>query len=242
MTVIASAGQHLVVVVAHPDDETFGCGSLIAQAADARARVTVVCATRGEQGERRSDDATTDHLPLGVVRERELREAAAVLGVDHVEVLDYADSGWDGPFPDGALCAVPIAAVADDIALLLARLEPDIVVTIDGSDGHRDHQQIRAAIEQVQSYSASAWRLVRVGLANSLMRRWVDEMRARGEGGPYVDLDQLGSPDDELTAIDVSPYFELRVRAIACHRSQRSPFEDLSPDLRRAFLSTTFVH
>jgi LmbE family N-acetylglucosaminyl deacetylase len=52
---IAGAGQHLVVVVAHPDDETFGCGSLIAQASADGARVRVICATRGEAGERMLD-------------------------------------------------------------------------------------------------------------------------------------------------------------------------------------------
>jgi LmbE family N-acetylglucosaminyl deacetylase len=242
MTPLASRGEHLVVAVAHPDDETFGCGSLIAQAAAAGARVTVICATRGEEGERRADEAS-DHLPLAVVRERELRDAAAVLGVDRVEVLDYADSGWEGPFPPGALCATPVDAVADDLARLLADLAPDVVLTIDGSDGHRDHAHIRDALDHARNRPAQRWRLVRVGLANSLMRRWVDEMRARESGGPYVEIDieQLGTPDAELTAIDVTAFFETRERAIACHRSQQSPYDALSHELRRAFLCTTYV-
>ena len=68
-------------------------------------------------------------------------------------------------------------------------------------------------------------------------------MRARDSGGPYVeiDIDQLGTPDAELTAIDVSAFYEIRERAIACHRSQQSPYESLSHELRRAFLCTTYV-
>jgi LmbE family N-acetylglucosaminyl deacetylase len=242
MTALAAHGEHLVVVVAHPDDETFGCGSLIAQAAAAGGRVTVVCATRGEEGERVADP-TTDHLPLGVVRERELRDAAAVLGADHVVVLDHRDSGWDGALPEGALCSVPIGTVADELTGILSRLAPDVVLTIDGSDGHRDHAHIRDALDEARTRPAQRWRLVRVGLANSLMRRWVDEMRARDAGGPYVDIDidQLGTPDIELTAIDVSAWYEVRERGIACHRSQHSPYEGLSPELRRAFLCTTYV-
>ena len=45
-TALAGTGQHMVVVVAHPDDETFGCGSLIAQSSAAGARVSVICASR----------------------------------------------------------------------------------------------------------------------------------------------------------------------------------------------------
>ena len=43
--------QRLMVVVAHPDDESFGCGSTLLHAAAAGARTAVVCATRGEAGE-----------------------------------------------------------------------------------------------------------------------------------------------------------------------------------------------
>ena len=86
------------MVVAHPDDETFGCGSLIAAAAAAGAQVTVICATRGESGERRPDPVT-DGWPLGLLREVELCQAAIVLGVEEVVLLDHVDSGFSGPAP-----------------------------------------------------------------------------------------------------------------------------------------------
>ena len=239
---IAGAGQHLVVVVAHPDDETFGCGSLIAQASASGARVTVVCATRGEAGERTPDEAT-DHLPLGDVRAQELRDAAAVLGVNEIELLSYADSGWDGPLPPGALCAVPIDALADDLGDRLEHFAPDVVLVLDGGDGHRDHLHIRQAVEAALLRHTRPVRLARACLANSLMRRWVEEMRARQSETVYLDLDvdRLGTPDSMLTAIDVGQFLDVRERAIACHRSQISPFEGLSPELRRAFLSTDFI-
>ncbi len=239
---IAEAGQHLVVVVAHPDDETFGCGSLLAQAAAAGARVTVVCATRGEAGERTPDEAT-DHLPLGDVRERELRDAGAVLGVHTVELLHYADSGWDGAPPVGALCATAIDDLADDLGERLARLAPDVVLILEGDDGHRDHHHIRRAVETALTRRPMHVRLMWACLSNRLMRRWIEEMRARQSEAVYLDLDLdgLGTPDAQLTAVDVGRHVDVRERAIACHRSQSSPFDGLSPELRHAFLATSFI-
>jgi N-acetyl-1-D-myo-inositol-2-amino-2-deoxy-alpha-D-glucopyranoside deacetylase len=236
------SGDHLVVVVAHPDDESFGCGSLIAAASATGAGVSIICATRGEAGER-VGSPDTDGVPLGVVRERELRAAGRVLGVAAIDLLDHADSGFDGPLPDGALCGVGADALAAELESRLKRDPPDVVLILDGSDGHRDHLQIRAAVESVVQRGERRPRLVQSCLANGLMRRWVDEMKALNPDAALLDLDvdQLGRPDAELTSIDSRRYVSIREEAIACHRSQRSPFEGLSPDLRRAFLATDFV-
>ena len=239
---IAGAGQRLVVVVAHPDDETFGCGSLIANSVAAGALVTVICATRGEAGERVADPET-DHLPLGVVREQELRDAAAVLGVTAIELLNFADSGFDGPLPTGALCGIPIDVLAEELGHRLARLAPDVVLILDGGEGHRDHRHIRLAVEAALDRHVNAARLVRSCLSNSLMRRWIDEMQALRPDTVYLelDVDGLGTADSQLTAIDVAHLLAQREQAIACHRSQHSPFDGLSAELRRAFLSTDFI-
>lgn len=85
------APTRLLVAVAHPDDETFGCGGLLLHAAAAGTDTYVVCATRGEAGEGGTGDE-----PLGVVRERELHRAAAVLGVREVTLLAHRDSGMSG--------------------------------------------------------------------------------------------------------------------------------------------------
>jgi LmbE family N-acetylglucosaminyl deacetylase len=239
---LAQAGQRLVVVVAHPDDETFGCGTLIAAATDAGAYVTVVCATRGEAGER-VPDAATDHVPLAELRELELRQAAGVLGVHEVVVLAHADSGFDGPYPHGALCGVAVDLLATEIAGLLLLADPDTVLILDGSDGHRDHLHLRQAVERALVGHPSGTRLARSCLSNSLMRQWVAEMQSVNPDTVYLEADiaMLGAPDDTLTAIDGSAWLDRRERAIACHRSQRSPYDGLSPELRRAFLTTDFV-
>ncbi|MGI9053333.1 MAG: PIG-L deacetylase family protein [Ilumatobacteraceae bacterium] len=82
----ARGGGRWMVVVAHPDDEAFGCGSLIAHAASGGADVTVLCATRGEAGE--PSPAMGPAIDLGATRAGELLDAVRVLGGRNVELLD----------------------------------------------------------------------------------------------------------------------------------------------------------
>src|SRR5580765_5203767 len=114
----------LLVVVAHPDDETFGLGSVLAHAAARGIEARVICATRGELGEPAIDIGST---PLAVVREAELRAAAETLGVATVEVLDYRDSGVDGEPAPESLAAADTNAVAIVLAARIDALRPDIV-------------------------------------------------------------------------------------------------------------------
>src|SRR5438552_8936582 len=78
----------LLFLAAHPDDETFLAGGTIAKYAAAGAPIELVCATRGERGAT-ADLCSIEELPR--VREAEVREAARVLGIGHVELLPYED-------------------------------------------------------------------------------------------------------------------------------------------------------
>ncbi|WP_448628008.1 PIG-L deacetylase family protein [Geodermatophilus sp. URMC 64] len=231
-------GDRWLVVVAHPDDEAFGCGSVIARAARLGARVTVACATRGEAGELRP--GAPECGDLGAVREAELHRAAARLGADRVELLGYRDSGFDGEAPAGSLCAVPVAEVAGVLARLLADLRPTVVVTLDGSDGHRDHRHVRDAVHRALE-GAPGPALYEHCLPNSLMRRWLAETQTARADDAYHAIDPavLGRPDADVTdVLDVADVLDVREAAIAEHRSQATPFDGLSDDLRRAFLTT----
>ncbi len=147
-------GRRLLVVVAHPDDETFGCGSLLLHAAAAGAETAVVCATRGEAGGTGED--------LGAVRERELRDAAAVLNVGSVDLLDYRDSGMSGAAGADTLVGAPFEEVRADVEAAVAAFRPDVLVTLDASDSHRDHVRIRdAALAAAEALAAAAKALAR---------------------------------------------------------------------------------
>lgn len=237
---VVAPDDRVLVVVAHPDDETFGCGSLIAHAAGVGAPVTVLCMTRGEAGERIDDDPRD----LAVVREEELHAAGSVLGVGEIVLLDYGDSGLDGPIGATTLCAAPIEEVAATVAATMVRVDATVVVVLEGDDGHRDHRHVRAAtVRALADLRADVRpRAHAVAFANSVMRRWADEMARLHPESPYLgDVDALGSPDADLRGLDCTAHLAVREAAIAAHRSQRSPFDGLSPELRRDFLAITYV-
>ena len=79
------AGRSLMAVFAHPDDESIACGGLLAMCADRGARITLLCATHGENNRGVRDEVWFEE------RARELHEAAAILGVQDVILLDYRD-------------------------------------------------------------------------------------------------------------------------------------------------------
>lgn len=241
---LAGAGERMLVVVAHPDDETFGCGSIIAAAAAAGAEVTVACATPGDRGQ--------SHLELcprqlAQQRQLELHLAAQVLGVQRVVTFDYGDSDFSGDLPAGSLCAADHMQVVRDVLRVMREVEPHVVVVLDGCDGHRDHQRIRQATfdaVEVAHVCGQSVAMYESSLPNQLMRAWLDEMRTVDPSAAYhaIDPDLFGRPDHEIThTIDASDVLRVRELAISMHSSQTSPFDGLSPELRRAFLATDFL-
>jgi len=230
--------DRLLVVVAHPDDETFGCGSLLAHAAELGVQTTVACATRGEEGSP-TPGRGLDDADMAVVREEELLAAAEYLGVDRVELFDWADSGMEGEPQKTALVAAPLAAVAERIAALIDEVEPTVVVTLDASDGHRDHAHIRDAV--LAAVDHSTWRAERVYLhclPQELMRKWVDALTEQQPDSQHLGLSDLGTPAEKITTvIDTTRLLERREEAIRLHRSQTSPYEVMPADLRNEFLT-----
>ena len=123
-------------------------------------------------------------------------------------------------------------AVIDD-------LRPDVVVTLDASDGHRDHAAIRdatlAAVDTAQQPPAATYLWC---LARSSMARWAEHMRSTGGGDAYLALGELGTPDEDITlTVDVAAHLPTRWAAIRAHASQASPYDDLTPELQHEFLA-----
>ena len=215
----------LLVVVAHPDDEAFGCGSVLAHATRSGVASTVVCATRGELGEPAPGSGLT-RADLPAARERELREACALLGADRVELLGYLDSGVDGDPAPGSLAAADPAELRDRVAALVDEVRPDVVVTLDASDGHRDHAAMRdatiAALDLAEHRPGATYLFC---LSRALMTE-------------FTGVATLGTPDADITTlVDVGDLLELRWRAIRAHASQTPPFDAMDADLQHGFLA-----
>ncbi len=125
--------RSVLAVVAHPDDESFGLGGVLAAFAAAGTRVSVLCFTRGE--------ASTLHGVAGdlhEVRAGELEYAARALG---------ADRTWLHHHPDGGLPTVCRTALAGEVMDAVRAAEADALVAFDtsGVTGHPDHAAATAA-------------------------------------------------------------------------------------------------
>jgi LmbE family N-acetylglucosaminyl deacetylase len=125
----------VAAVVAHPDDETFGLGALLAHLADEGREVRLLCFTHGEASTLGAAEE------LGEVRRRELYDAARVLGVAQVTLLDLADGSLDD-VPDGELDRRIDGWLTTDVVALLV-FEPQ------GVTGHPDHRAVSRAAERV---------------------------------------------------------------------------------------------
>jgi LmbE family N-acetylglucosaminyl deacetylase len=133
----------LMFVGAHPDDESFGPGGTLAKYAGDGVRVVYACATRGEAGGGVADDAA-QQARLGEQRWRELRCAAAALGLAEVVHLGYRDSGMAGSADHQhprALATAPIEEVTRDVVAIIRQVRPQVVITFDPIGGyyHPDH-------------------------------------------------------------------------------------------------------
>ena len=88
----------LMAVHAHPDDEAIGTGGILARYAAEGVRTILVTCTNGELGDApgglKPDDPDHDESVVVPLRRRELEASCEILGVSHLELLGYHDSGW----------------------------------------------------------------------------------------------------------------------------------------------------
>jgi len=125
----------MLVVGAHPDDETFTAGGLMAEGVRSGDRVVCVTATRGEGGSQ--DPERWPPAEMGRIREAELRRCLDVLGVREHHWLDYIDGLCDTVDADEA---------TEKIRAQVEEVQPDSVLTFgpDGMTGHSDHKRVSA--------------------------------------------------------------------------------------------------
>ena len=210
----------LAAVLAHPDDESFGCAGALALAHDRGATTRLLVVTRGEAG-------TPDGMPdpaFGDTREAELVCAARTIGLDEVSLLDG--------YPDGGVADQPFEVLVDEIAAWLAERRPAAVITFGphGVTGHPDHVVVG---------NATRWAVERLSELGTAPNAVYVISPIFDPGGNLFDL----SPEEQAAThrIDITAVARRKLEALECHASQTDTAEEIAA-LRAAIEREVTIH
>ncbi len=255
--------QTLLVILAHPDDESFGPGGTLAKYAQTGSAVHYLCGTRGESG-------TVDaHLMNGYrdvaeLRTHELLCAAKELGLAGVHFLGYRDSGMVGTGDNAneqSLHSAPLGDVAQRIISHIDKLNPDAILTHDqfGGYGHPDHIKLHQAtlrayelrygvqwqehdrMWQAVKFSEKPPRLYFTTIPKGMVKfgvRLLPLLRqdpTKFGRNKDINLLEIASWDvPATTRIDTRRFTKFKEAASACHASQQPPSQ-MNPIVRLMF-------
>jgi len=246
-------GYRLLLVHAHPDDETINNGSTMAMYAALGAHVTLVTCTRGEEGEVLIADlshlAASETDALGEHREIELADAMNALGVTDFRFLGagvkkYRDSGMMGtPQNERTDCfwQADFAEATDALVKVIDEVKPHVLITYDefGGYGHPDH--IQAHRVAMAAAEKSSWDISKIYwnvMPKSVIQEGIDKMKELGSdfmGAESADDLPFAKDDSFVHAlIDGADYVEQKMDAMRAHGTQIAvdgPFFALSNNL-----------
>ena len=224
----------LLFSFAHPDDESFsGAGTAMKYAASG-ARIVLVTATLGEKG-KRGEPPVCGPSDIGPTRERELREAARIIGFDRLYLLGYIDR---------ELAAAPTDDVRHALVGIIRCERPDVVFTFDpnGFNVHPDHVAIsRFTSEAVSAAADPRWH-PDAGAPHTVTRilwtppvpPWEAATLPRIEDAPGADY-----------LFDVSAWRDRRIAALRAHQTQHLSVDRYffnRPDLDRILGTEIWRH
>ncbi len=246
-------GIRILLVHAHPDDETINNGATMAKYAAGGAHVTLVTCTRGEEGEvlvpGLSHLASSDQDKLGLHRESELALAMKELGVTDFRFLGspsvkFRDSGMMGTEPNNradAFWQADIDTAAKYLVEVIEEIKPQILITYDeiGGYGHPDH--IQAHRIAMRASEIADWKIQKIywnTMPKSVLAEGIAKMKEIGSdffGAESVD-DLPFAKDDEFvtTLVDGSKFVDQKLAAMKAHETQIAldgPFFALSNNL-----------
>jgi LmbE family N-acetylglucosaminyl deacetylase len=225
----------LMAVHAHPDDEASSTGGVLAHYSAAGVRTVVVTCTNGEFGDApgqvKPGEAGHDEQAVAQLRLDELRQSAKILGVTHLELLGYHDSGmpdWEYRNRPDAFCNIPLDVVAGRITALIERYRPQVVVSYDpvGAYQHPDHVHAARAAAAAADTSPIPAKFYEIAMRRSGWRKVRDAMIAAGEDVAEweetpEDREKMELEEQRITTtIDISDVLALKREALLSHASQ----------------------
>ncbi len=218
--------KRLLLVFAHPDDESFSCGGTVAKYVAAGWKVDLICATRGEEGSH-GPFMDINQNQLGDIRQKELQKAGSTLGINSITFLGYRDA---------ALSSLTPGELEDTVYKKMEELVPDTVVTMDtiGISNHPDHikmcfvttyafQKYAAWIEEqlkdqevsVQLFPKLYYACMPESVARYLQKK--KTLPAESFGKPW-----RGTPDKNITTvINIMKFGSAKKKALLSHVSQQ---------------------
>ncbi|MET7667074.1 N-acetyl-1-D-myo-inositol-2-amino-2-deoxy-alpha-D-glucopyranoside deacetylase [Micromonospora luteifusca] len=243
MTVVTTLpDRRLLLVHAHPDDESIGTGSTMAHYAADGAHVTLVTCTLGEEGEIHEPAlaqlAAAEADQLGGYRITELAAACAVLGVSDHRFLGgagrYRDSGMMGLATNEhprAFWQADLDEAAGHLVEIMREVRPQVLITYDpnGFYGHPDHIQAhRVAMRAVELAAAEGcaplkvyWTAMPLSVLEAGMAHF-----AESSDNPFAGIKDIadlpfGTPDAQIAArIDGTDQHTAKEAAMRAHATQ----------------------
>ncbi len=242
-------GYRILLVHAHPDDETINNGATMALYASLGADVTLVTCTRGEEGEvlvpGLSHLASSHQDLLGAHREIELANAMKALGITDYRFLGhYRDSGMMGTDqnnrPD-VFWQADLDSAARELVNIIEEIKPHVLITYDeiGGYGHPDH--IQAHRVAMRASELATWQIQKIywnTMPKSVIAESIAKMKEIGSDffGAETADDLPFAKDDSLvtTLIDGNEFVQAKMDAMKAHETQIAldgPFFALSNNL-----------
>ncbi|MFF4502043.1 N-acetyl-1-D-myo-inositol-2-amino-2-deoxy-alpha-D-glucopyranoside deacetylase [Streptomyces sp. NPDC001401] len=258
--------RRLLLVHAHPDDESINNGATMAAYAAGGARVTLVTCTLGELGEVIPPELR--HLTgtaLGEYRLRELTAAMSELGVEDFRQLGgpgrYRDSGMMGLADnDDPACfwQADVDEAAAHLVEVILEVRPQVLVTYDdnGGYGHPDHIQAhRVAMRAAELAAGAGWEIPKVywnrvprSVAEGAFARLAEDLPGL-PSAPFPKVAVIDDvpgvvSDDRITAeIDGTAHAAAKAAAMRAHATQievAEPYFALSNEQAQPLFTTEY--
>jgi N-acetyl-1-D-myo-inositol-2-amino-2-deoxy-alpha-D-glucopyranoside deacetylase len=251
-----SAAKRLLLVHAHPDDETINNGVTMAKYAALGAQVTLVTCTRGEEGEVLVNElanlASDKDDKLGEHREIELKDAMDELGIKDFRFLGapskkWRDSGMMGTPAndrDDVFWQADLDEASDELVKIILEIKPQVLITYDefGGYGHPDHIKAhRVAMRAAELAANQGWQVNKIywnTMPRSVIQMGIEKMKEVGSdffGAESADDLPFAKPDELVsTVVNAPEYVPAKLAAMKAHATQISvdgPFFALSNNL-----------
>jgi len=250
------AEKRLLLVHAHPDDETINNGVTMAKYAVEGVHVTLVTCTRGEEGEVLVESlknlASDKDDKLGDHREIELKDAMIELGISDFRFLGSPNKKWR----DSGMIGAPqnertdvfwqsdLDEAANELVKVILEIKPQVMITYDefGGYGHPDHIKAHQVAMRAAEISANqGWQITKIywnTMPKSVLQTSMDKMKEMGSeffGAESVDELPFAKADELVTSVvKAQEYVPQKLAAMKAHATQISvdgPFFALSNNL-----------